>query len=164
MSTFQTQWYFTSPNLRLEETNEHNPHPDRKSSDGWGYALADWLRPQLEQLGYCVATFEPDTCGWSLTIPFERFSLQLSCMVLPAGSISNSDALELGGLDLWDLAATANKPQATGGWLRRTFAQADPIDVMACENRLRQLSLDIQTILASEPSVRISAGEPEFED
>ena len=159
-----SNWLFTSNLFQLEESNQFNPDKNFLSSDGWGLEFADWLKPELEQLGYQVPEFEPDTCGWRLELPFDSFHLILTCMVSPASSVSNADELDLNGKYLWQLYTATKGPHAQGGLLKKMFSKADPVEVAQRDIRLASLNQDIARILNSEADVQMIDGEPEFED
>lgn len=158
-----SNWLFTSNLFQLEESNRFNPDKNSLSSDGWGLEFADWLKPELERLGYQVPEFEPDTCGWSLTLPFGSFHLILTCMVSPASSVSNAGELGLNDKDLWQLFTATKGPHAQGGLLKRMFSKADPVEVAQRDMRLASLNQHITHILNADANVQMIAGEPEFE-
>ena len=158
-----SNWLFTSNIFQLEESNQYNPDKNSLSSDGWGLEFADWLKPELERLGYQVPEFEPDTCGWRLELPFDSFHLILTCMVSPASAVSNADALHLNGKDLWQLFTSTKGPQAQGGLLKRMFSKPDPIEVAQRDIRLASLNQHITGILNADANVQMVDGEPDFE-
>ena len=159
-----SNWLFTSNIFQLEKSNQYNPDKNSLSSDGWGLEFADWLKPELERSGYQVPEFEPDTCGWRLELPFDSFHLVLTCMVSPAGSVSNADELDLNGKDLWQLYTATKGPHARGGLLKKMLSKADPVEVAQRDIRLASLNQDIARILNSEADVQMIDGEPKFED
>lgn len=159
-----SNWLFTSNIFQLEESNRYNPDKNSLSSDGWGLEFADWLKPELEQLGYQVHEFEPDTCGWRLALPFDSFHLILTCMVSPASSVSNADELGLNGKDLWQLFTATKGPHAQGGLIKKMFSKADPVEVAQRDIRLAALNQHITRILSSDADVQMIDYEPEFED
>jgi hypothetical protein len=156
-------WTFVSDVLKIEETNEYNPDPNLKSSDGWGFELASWLEPQLQRLGYNVAKFEPDTCGWRLELPFDDYQLVLTCMAIEASSVSNRDELGLDSRDVWQLFASAKGPHAQGGLLKRMFAKPDPERVAQRDLKLSAFKQHVNQILSSEPTIHFLTSEPEFD-
>ena len=158
-----SDWLFTSNIFKLEESNRYNPDKNALSSDGWGLEFADWLKPELERLGYQVPEYEPDTCGWRVELPFDSFQLILTCMVSPASSVSNADELGLNGKDLWQLFTATKGPHAQGGLLKKMFSKADPVAVAQCNIRLAALEQHITRILSSDADVQMIAGEPDFE-
>ncbi len=159
-----SNWLFTSNIFQLEESNRYNPDKNALSSDGWGLEFADWLKPELERLGYQVPEFEPDTCGWRLELPFDSFHLILTCMVSPASSVSNADELGLNGKDLWQLFTDTKGPHAQGALLKKMFSKADPVEVAQRDIRLAALNQHITRILSSDADVQMIDDEPEFED
>lgn len=158
-----SDWLFTSNIFQLEASNRYNPDKNSLSSDGWGLEFADWLKPELERSGYQVPEFEPDTCGWRLALPFGSFHLVLTCMVSPASAVSNADALNLNGKDLWQLFTASKGPHAQGGLLKKMFGKADPVEVAQRDIRMAFLNQHITGILNSDANVQMIDGEPEFE-
>lgn len=157
-------WVFTSSIFKLEEVNQYNPDKDRKGSDGWGFEFADWLKPELERVGYKVPEFEPDTCGWSLKLPFDSYRLEITCMVIPASSLSNRDELGLDSSDdCWQMWASSSGPSAQGGLLKKMFGKPDPALVAQRDMKLAALNSQLANIMASEPAIRLIDGEPEID-
>ena len=158
-----SNWLFISDIFQLEESNKYNPDKNSLSSDGWGLEFADWLKPELQRLGYQVPDFEPDTCGWRLELPFDSFRLVVACMVGPASSVNNADALGLNSKDLWQLFTDAKGPTAQGGLLKKMFSKPDPMLVAVRDMKLAALNQHLTQILTSEPGIRLIDGEPDFD-
>ena len=156
-------WVFTSSIFKLEEVNQYNPDPNFKSSDGWGFEFADWLKPELQRLGYQVPDFESDTCGWRLVLPFDSFKLVITCMVGPASDAKNIDALGLSSeADLWQMWSDFSGPAAAGGLLKRIFGKPDPAVIAQREIKFAALNAHLTQILSSEPAIRLIDEEPDF--
>ncbi len=126
---------------------------ERTGSDGWGMEFAQWLQPQLQAQGYTVQAVNDDTCGWNMRLQEEPFKLQVNCMVMEAGTLSNAQALGIDKDDaVWSCYVHSSKP-----FFKSLFNKIDT------EPAVQKLDTVLQSILNAEPRIQF-VGEPEFDD